>query len=156
MANSANGAAYDTSYLATIDPMPSPFPQTAPLSAETPGKTTARPKKKTAEQLKSENRARMILFIKAVTVIGLLVAMLCGELSQHVALADVNRQVRAEQGAVTLLKSENAKLKARLKAKYSDEEIERYAVGKLGMIKLEKKIPIELSRDDCAITDTEQ
>ena len=155
MANSANGAAYDTSYLATIDPMPMPFPQTAPPSADPGGEKTARPKK-TAAQLEREKRARTRLFIKAVIVIGVLVVMFCGEISQHVALADVNREVRAEQAAVTRLQSKNAELEAKLKAKYSDEYIERYAVGVLGMLKLEKKVFIDLSRGDCALTDTEQ
>jgi len=155
MANSANGAAYDTSYLATIDPMPSPFPQTAPLPSEPGGKKTARPKK-TAAQLERESRANARFFVKTVVIIGLLAAMFCGELSQHVALADVNRQVRAEQAAVTRLKSENAEIKAKLKAKYSDEYIERYAVGMLGMLKLEKKVFIDLSQGDRALTDTEQ
>lgn len=155
MANSANSAAYDTSYLATIDPMPSPFPQTAPLSKEPGGQKTARPKK-TAAQLERENRARMRLFIKTVVVIGVLVAMFCGELTQRVALAEVNRQVRAEQAAVTLLKSEIAENEAKLKAKYSDEYIERYAVGVLGMLKLEKKVFIDLSKGDRALTDTDQ
>jgi len=152
MANSANGAAYDTSYLATIDPMPSPFPQTVPLSTE-PGRKTA-PSKKTEAQMERENRARVRLFIKSVIVIGLLVTLFCGELSQRVALADVNSNVRAEQSAVTLLESENVRLKAALEAKYSDEYIEQYAVGKLGMLKLEKKILIDLSKGDRAQTDT--
>lgn len=115
-------------YYGTAAPKVQPIPQAAP-----------RPKvvrKSRAAQKRDTRRARAQA-IKLMAIATVLFLVLGFQIYSHVRVEELNRQIETTKSSISVMQSENTRLKMDLNASASLDKVEDYAVNELGMVKVE-------------------
>ncbi len=112
-------------YYGTAAPKVQPIPQATP-----------RPKvvrKSRAAQKRDARRARAQA-IKLMAIATVLFLVLGFQIYSHVRVEELNRQIETTNSSISVMQSENTRLKMDLNASASLDKVEDYAVNELGMV----------------------
>ena len=115
-------------YYGTAAPKVQPIPQATP-----------RPKvvRKSRAAQKRETRRARAQAIKLMAIATVLFLVLGFQIYSHVRVEELNRQIETTNSSISVMQSENTRLKMDLNASASLDKVEDYAVNELGMVKVE-------------------
>lgn len=92
--------------------------------------------KKSAAQLRKEQKVTLRMIVQITVVAGLCLAMFFGALVTHAQKNELTHQVSRLETKLDIAKSENTRITSELDALVSMSMIDRYAVEELGMTKM--------------------
>ncbi len=116
-------------YYGTAAPKVRPIPQAAPPRPKVVRKSRAAQKRETRRA-----RAQAIKLMAIATVLFLVLGF---QIYSHVRVEELNRQIETTNSSISVMQSENTKLKMDLNASASLDKVEDYAVNELGMVKVQ-------------------